>query len=166
MNNAFTLVGDKPKETASDVHRFEVKVPAAGTKTLIVAQEREDKVTYSVTTENDDQIRWLISQPLASEKVKVGLKRVQELRWAKSKTTTELGEMSRQLTAILEDQTRMRANIKELPTTSTIHARLLKKFDDQETQIEKYRADIKRLQGVEHTQEVAFRDYLANFSAE
>jgi hypothetical protein len=60
----------------------------------------------------------------------------------------------------------MRANIKELPTTSTIHARLLKKFDEQETQIEKYRADIKKLEGTEHTQDVAFRAYLAAFTAE
>ena len=39
VNNAFTLVGDKPKETASDVYRFEVKVPAAATKVLTVAEE-------------------------------------------------------------------------------------------------------------------------------
>ena len=72
----------------------------------------------------------------------------------------------RQLASILEDQTRMRANIKELPTTSEIHKRLLKKFDEQETQIEKYRADIKRLEGTEHEQDVAFRAFLAAFTAE
>jgi hypothetical protein len=166
VNNAFTLVGEKPKESAADVHRFEVKVPAAATKVLTVAEEREDQANYSVSTSGDDQIRFLISQPLASQKVKTGLQKALELRWEKSKTTTELGELNRQLSAILEDQTRMRANIKELPTTSTIHARLLKKFDEQETQIEKYRADIKKLQGTEHAQDVAFRAYLAGFTAE
>ncbi len=166
VNNAFTLVGEKPKETASDVHRFEVKVPAAATKVLTVAQEREDQTNYSVTSSDDNQIRFLISQPLASQKVKAGLQKAIELRWAKSKTTTELGEVRRQLASIVEDQARMRANIKELPNDSDIHKRLLKKFDEQETQIEKYRADIKKLEGVEHGQDVAFRDYLAGFSAE
>ena len=166
VNNAFTLVGDKPKETASDVYRFEVKVPAAATKVLTVAQEREDQANYSITTSGDDQIRFLISQPLASQKVKTGLQKALELRWAKSKTTTELGELRRQLVTILDDQTRMRANIKELPTSSTIHARLLKKFDEQETQIEKYRADIKKLEGTEHEQDKAFRAFLAGFTAE
>jgi len=45
-------------------------------------------------------------------------------------------------------------------------ARLGAIVDEQETQIEKYRADIKKLEGVEHTQDVAFRAYLAGFSAE
>ena len=107
-----------------------------------------------------------MSQPLASQKVKTGLQKAMELRLEKSKTTTELGELRRQLATILDDQTRMRANIKELPTTSQIHARLLKKFDEQETQIEKYRADIKKLEGTEHAQDVAFRAYLAGFTAE
>jgi hypothetical protein len=50
----------------------------------------------------------------------------------------EAAEVKRQLASILEDQTRMRANIRELPANSEIHKRLLKKFDEQETQIEKY----------------------------
>jgi len=75
-------------------------------------------------------------------------------------------ELRRQLQAIVEDQARMRANIKELPTNSEIHKRLLKKFDEQETQIEKYRADIKKLEGVEHAQDKAFREYVAAFTAE
>ena len=121
---------------------------------------------FRSTTSGDDQIRFLISQPLASQKVKTGLQKAMELRWAKSKTTTDLVEQRRQLASILEDQTRMRANIKELPTNSQIHVRLLKKFDEQETQIEKIRADIKQLEGVEHTQDKAFREYVAAFNAE
>ena len=42
----------------------------------------------------------------------------------------------------------------------------LEKFDQQETQIEKYQADIKKLQGVEHAQRKEFEDFLANFNAE
>ena len=41
VNNAFHLTGDKPKETASDFYRFEVKVPAGATKTQVVAEEQE-----------------------------------------------------------------------------------------------------------------------------
>jgi hypothetical protein len=165
VNNAFTLL-EKPKETASDVYRFELKVPAGATRSQTVTEEREDSVSYSVSTSNDEQIRWLVSQPHASPKVKEGLRRAMELRTAASRTTAELGELRRQLQAIVEDQTRMRANIKELPTTSQIHGRLLKKFDEQETQIEKLRADIKKLEGQEHSQNTAFRDFVASFNAE
>jgi hypothetical protein len=56
--------------------------------------------------------------------------------------------------------------LKELPQTSEAFQRIVKKFNEQETQIEKYLADIKKLQGVEHTQRKAFEDFLADFSAE
>jgi len=166
VNTAFTLVGEKPKESASDFHRFEVKVPAGKSKDLVVSEEQEVRTDYSISTAGDEQVRWLISQPQASKKVKEGLQKALEMRWAKSKTTNDLVELNRQLTAILQDQTRMRSNIKELPTTSQIHARLLKKFDEQETQIEKYRAEIKTLQTQEHSQDKALREYLAAFSTE
>ena len=57
-------------------------------------------------------------------------------------------------------------NLKELPQTSEAFQRIVKKFNEQETQIEKYQADIKKLQEVEHTQKKAFEDFLAAFNAE
>jgi hypothetical protein len=42
----------------------------------------------------------------------------------------------------------------------------LKKFDEQETQIETYQADIKKLQGTEHNQKKEFDDFFAHFTAE
>ena len=66
----------------------------------------------------------------------------------------------------MDDQARLRANLKEMPATAEAYKRYLKKFDDQETQIEDYQAKIKKLQGVELDQKKEFDDYLANFSAE
>ena len=121
---------------------------------------------YSLSNSNDEQIRWFLSQPTASKKVQDGLKQAMSLRWATEKTTREIGEMQRQLNTITEDQTRMRANLKETPSTAKIYKRYLDKFDVQEKQIETYQADIKKLQGVEHSQKKEFDDFLANFSAE
>jgi hypothetical protein len=53
-----------------------------------------------------------------------------------------------------------------MPATAAAYKRYLEKFDQQETQIEKYQADIKKLQGTEFTQKKAFEDYLANFNAD
>ena len=82
------------------------------------------------------------------------------------KTQREIQEMERQLRVITEDQVRLRANLKEMPATAEAYKRYLKKFDDQETQIEKYQADIKKLQGVEHAQKKEFDDFLANWIGE
>ena len=103
---------------------------------------------------------------MVSAKVKEGLQKAQELRWEWARTQREIGEQRRQLQAITEDQTRLRANLKEMPATAKAYKRYLEKFDQQETQIERYQADIKQLQGTEHSQRKALDDFLAAFSAE
>ncbi len=74
--------------------------------------------------------------------------------------------MEHQLKDITDDQARLRANLKEMPPTAAAYKRYLDKFDQQETQIEKYQADIKKLQDTEHQQQKDFEDFLNNFSAD
>ncbi len=77
-----------------------------------------------------------------------------------------IGELQRQLNTITEDQKRLRANLREMPVTAKAYKRYLETFDQQETQIEKYQADIKNRQAQEHSQQKAFEDFLVSFSAE
>jgi hypothetical protein len=166
VNNAFHLVGDKPKETASDVYRFEVKVPAGGTKSQTVTEEQDVRNEYILASNGDEQIRFFLSQAVASQKVKDGLKQAMALRLEVAKTKREIAEQQRQLSAITGDQGRLRANLREMPSTAHAYKRYLEKFDKQETQIEKYQSEIKNLQAQEHSQQKAFDDFLAAFSAE
>src|SRR5205823_5402202 len=73
VNNAFKVVGEKPRESASDFHRFEVRIPAGQTKPLVVTEERDEFHRFEFTNSNDDTIRMLMTQPVASPKVKQGL---------------------------------------------------------------------------------------------
>jgi hypothetical protein len=167
VRNDFKLVDtDKPAETASDFYRFQVKVAPGKTEKQSVTEERVVGQTLAITNLNDDTIRHFISQPVISAKVKAGLQQAMELRWTLAKTQREIQELERQLKVIVDDQGRLRANLKEMPPTAEAYKRYLKKFDDQETQIEKYQADIKKLQGVEFNQKKEFDDFLAQFSAE
>jgi hypothetical protein len=164
----FRLLEDrvKPAETASDFYRFEVKVAPGKAEDLAVTEETQFTQNVQLASANDDQIRFFISQPVVSKKVKDGLQRAMELRWELNKTQREIGELERQLQAITNDQVRLRANLKEMPATAAAYKRYLQKFDEQETQIEKYQASIKELQGTEHRQRKTFEDYLANFNAD
>lgn len=107
-----------------------------------------------------------MSLPLATEAMKAGFKKAMDLRRATNKTQREVAESQRQPEVITQDQARLRANLKGTPSDGDLHKRYLKKLGEQETQIEKYQAEIKRLQGTEHEQKKAFEDFLANFSAE
>jgi hypothetical protein len=168
VRNDFHLTADttKPAETASDVYRFEVKVPAGKTATQVVTEERVLSQQIALTNSNDDQIKFFLNTAVASPKVKAGLKQAIDLRWAMNKTQRDIAEQQQQLTTITQDQVRLRANLKEMPPTAAAYKRYLDKFDQQETQIEKYQADIKTMQETEHQQKKEFDDFLANFSAE
>ncbi len=168
VRNDFHLTDDttKPAETASDVYRFEVKIPAGKTAVQAVTEERVINEQVQLTNSNDDQIRFFSNSAVSSPKVKDGLKQALDLRAALNKTQREIAEQELQLKTITDDQARLRANLKEMPPTAAAYKRYLDKFDQQETQIEKYQADIKTMQGTEHTQQKAFEDFLNNFSAE
>ncbi|HTU18862.1 MAG TPA: DUF4139 domain-containing protein [Gemmataceae bacterium] len=167
VRNNFKLVStDKPLETAGDVYRFQVKVAPGKTAKQVVAEERIMQQTVQLTNLNDDSIRHFIQQTITSDKVKAGLQKAMQLRWAMQQTQREIAELERQLNTIRNDQPRLRSNLKELPQTSEAYKRIVKKFNDQETQIEQYQADIKKLQGVEHRQKKAFENFLAGFTAE
>ena len=84
VRNDFHLTDDttKPAETASDVYRFEVKVPAGKTATQTVAEERTIGEQLQLTNSNDDQMRFFVNAPVVSQKVKEGLKQALDLRGA------------------------------------------------------------------------------------
>ena len=168
VRNEFQLTDDtdKPAETARDVYRFEVKVPAGKTATQDVTEERVLNEQIQLTNSNDDQMRFFLNSTMTSPKVKEGLKKALDLRLALGKTQRDLAELERQLKDITDDQVRLRANLKEMPPTAAAYKRYLDKFDQQETQIEKFQADIKKLQDVEHQQQKEFEDFLNNLSAE
>src|SRR5262249_21158910 len=134
----------KPVETADDVYRFQLKVAPGKTETLTVTEEQDVAHTVQLSNSDDNQMRWFLSQTVASEKVKAGVKQALELRWALAKTQREIGEQQRQLNTIVTDQGRLRANLKEVPSGSEAYKRYVKKFDEQEVEIERYQADIKK----------------------
>jgi hypothetical protein len=157
---------DKPAETASDIYRFEVKVPAGETAKQTVTEERDVGSTVLLTSSPDEQVRDFLQSPVVSARVKEGLKKAMELRWEWGKTQREIGEQQRQLQAITEDQGRLRANLREVPQSSPLHKRYLDKLGKQEDEVEKYRADAQKLQGQEHARKKALDEFHASFSAE
>jgi hypothetical protein len=163
----YTLVSPKePSERARDVYRFEVLVPAGKEVSLDVVEERT-LVQQVVLTNSDDQtiLRYL-SGPVVSGGVKDALAKAVELKRKLEATRRELAQAERQFKSILDDQARLRANLERVPPGSEAYKRYLKKFDDQEVEIEKLQEAIKKLQVTEHEQRQAYEDYLGNLSVE
>ena len=157
---------DQPWETARDVHRFKVTVPAGKTVPFTVSEEKDFGSQVVLTNSDDQSIRVVINQKVTSDKVKAALQRALELRGKMAASQRELQQQVRQLADITADQDRLRKNLKEMPPTAAAYKRYLKKFDDQETQIEKYQALIKELQDSEHAQRKTYESFLSNLDVE
>jgi hypothetical protein len=167
VRHEFKLIDtDKPNETASDVYRFEVKVGPGKSETKTITEERLINQQVQLTNFNDDQMRVFINHTVSSPKVKAALKEALDLRWAVAKTTREIQEQERQLKTITDDQSRLRANLREMPPTAAAYKRYLEKFDKQETEIEQLQGDVKKLQATEHQQRKEYENFLANLTVE
>jgi hypothetical protein len=156
----------KPAATARGAYRFALKVLAGKTATQTVTEEHDVGSAVQLTNSPDEQVRVFLQSPVVSEKVKAGLRKAQELRWEWGKTQREVAEQQRQLQAITEDQTRLRANLREVLQSSPLHKRYLDKLGKQEDEVEKYRSEVKKLQAQEQEQKKALDEFLAAFSAE
>ena len=75
-------------------------------------------------------------------------------------------QQQRQLNDITQDQDRLRKNLREMPPTAAAYKRYLKKFDDQETQIEHFQALIKELQDSEHALRKDYEAFLSSLNVE
>jgi len=167
VRNDFKLADtDKPTETAADVYRFAVKVPAGKTETKAITEESLVASAVNITDSNDEQIRFFLSQTAITPKVKAALEQAMSLRWDLQKVTREVAEQEKQLKVITDDQVRLRANLREMPTTAAAYKRYLEKFDTQETQIEAFQAKIKELQTTEHAKKKSFEDFVNSLNVE
>ena len=88
------------------------------------------------------------------------------LRGKMAATQRELQQQERQLNVSTQDQDRLRKNLKEMPPEAAAYKRYLKKFDDQETEIERLQKLIKELQDSEHAERKTYESFLTNLSVE
>ena len=163
----FALVEPKkPTERSRDVYRFQVKVSAGKTAKQEVIEERTVQQTVAINNLDDQTMRFFVSQAMISEKVKSALQQAMVLKGKMSSTQQGIQQHERRLNDIRQDQDRLRKNLKELPPTSDAYKRYVKKFDDQETEIQQLQGTIKNLQDTEFKRRKEFENYLGGLNLE
>jgi hypothetical protein len=157
---------DKPREEARDVYRFEKKVAAGKTVHFEVAEERDARHEVHLVNLNDETIRYYLQCEFSDASAKQAFEKLLELRGLLGKRQEELARLEQELNGITTDQTRLRANLKEMPATATAYKRYLEKFDSQETAIEKLQQQIKETQGSLKKQQLEVQAYLESLDVE
>jgi hypothetical protein len=157
---------EKASEVSRDVYRFDQKVAAGKTAKLDVVEERSRTNVAGLAQTDDQTIKVFLSGSVASDKVKEALNKALAFKAELATTRRDLAQVQNRLKAITEDQTRLRANLANVPPTSAAYKRYLEKFDTQETEIEKLQKSIEDKQEAERAQQGEYDSYLAGLTVE
>jgi hypothetical protein len=159
------IAPEKPTDETRSFYRFEMPVKAGELATLEVVEESSTQQTYALANTDVDTLLYYSKLETTKPAVRIVLKKVLELRGKITEAQKAINGEQLALKEIAEDQDRIRKNIERAPKESETFKRYLKKFDDQETEIEKRQARIKELKTDLVKQEEDFRVYATTAGA-
>jgi hypothetical protein len=156
----------EPAETTRDMYRFAVQAEPGKPAELAVREEMVVSQQVAVTNLDDNMIQFFVSNKSVSEAVKKALAEVVRRRQALSALQIEQQQVGQQIAAISQEQERIRQNMAQLEKNTELYARYVKKFGEQEDQIEKLRARTNELVQQSAAAQRALDEYIANLSVE
>jgi hypothetical protein len=133
----------KPAEQTPDLFRFELLVPPGEKVTLDVVEERDDTESTAVAGLSVEQLDKAIGEAFTPPAVKVALGKVRAIEEVREAAVVAVMQEEAGIKEIVEEQNRLRANLSAVPKESEAYKRYVKKFDEQETDIEQRRAKVK-----------------------
>jgi hypothetical protein len=153
-------------ERSREVYRFEVNAAPDKTQTLEVVEEQPRVQTVALTNADDEAVRVYLRASVLSDRVKKALEEALALKAKVSATRQSVQKEEQALKVIEQNQARMRANMERLPQTSDVYKGYLKKFEEQEPEIERRQKEVARLQELAATQQRAYEEYVAGLTVE
>ncbi len=151
-------------ETTDQLYRFEQPVAAGKTERFIVREENVSTQSYALLrTDLSDTLVFTQAGEIPPA-VREALSKAAARKQALAEIQRQVDEKNGQINDLSEDQNRIRENIKSVDRTSAYATRLLKKLDDQESQLEKLHADADALRAKLDVQNKELADSLANLN--
>ena len=144
---SWTLVkGSKqPEEKAPGVYRFRIDVPAKATSTLPVEEAHVQETTYELSNLNDDQIALFVRQQTITPEMQQALAKISAQKAVVAKLEAEMENRQKDIERIVDDQGRLRENMKALRGSAeekTLLQRYTRQLDEQETRLDGLRKKI------------------------
>lgn len=167
LDNSWKLLEPiKPSEKTRDRYRFQV---AAEPGKPVELKIREEQVVSSqIAMTNLDSGQMLIYQrsKVVSPAVVKAMEEVRNKQAAIAAARTELTQLQQRLKVIEQDQDRTRQNMSQLDRNSELYLRYVKKFGEQEDEVEKLRLNAISVQEKLDAQQKALNAYLTELSVE
>jgi hypothetical protein len=143
IDPTWTLVTPKePAEKTRDLYRFAVQAKPGDPAALMVEEERIEPQQVALSNIDDNTIQIYLSSKVVSDKVKAALQEVIKRKHALAQVVARKQQLEQRIREIDQDQARIRQNMAQLDRASDVYKNYVKKFSDQEKEIEKTREQI------------------------
>lgn len=135
-----------PEEKAPGEYRFRMEVPPKATASLPIEEVRTLSTAYQLANLDDEQIGVFVKQGTITPEMAQALGKISAQKAVVAKLEEEMENRQKDIDRIVEDQGRLRENMKALRGSAEEKAllqRYTKQLDDQETQLEALRKKIR-----------------------
>ncbi len=153
-------------EKTDAIYRFREPIAAGKSATVEVVEEHVQGQTIALLNTDLGSLDYYSKTDRIPQNVREALGKAISMRSGMVDTQRQMDDRRRQITDITQEQTRIRDNIRTVDRTSDYGTRLLKKLNDQETQIEKLQAELQALQKTIDQQRKDLETYLQNTTVE
>jgi hypothetical protein len=137
----------QPEEQAPGVYRFRIEVPAKATATLPVEEAHVQETTYQLSDLNDEQIALFVRQKTISPEMQQALAKITAQKAVVAKLEEEMENRQKDIERIVDDQGRLRENMKALRGSAeekVLLQRYTRQLDEQETRLDALRKKIEQ----------------------
>src|SRR3984957_3917798 len=135
----------EPEERAPGTYRFRIDAPAKATSSLPVEESRTLDTVHQLSNLDDAQVQIFLRQRTITPDVAQALQKITAQKAVVAKLEEEMQNRQDDINKIVDDQGRLRENMKALRGSAeekSLVQRYTKQLEDQETQIEGLRKKI------------------------
>src|SRR5262249_41523906 len=139
--------GQTPAETTADASRFRITVDAKKEATLTVREVRAGETRVAINEVNDALIAHLAQSGVSSSALQQALKPVFDKKSELAGFERQLQSLQSRQTAVVQDQERLRENMKALKGSAEekqLLQRYTRQLDEQENQLDAVKKDIEK----------------------
>ncbi|MBI3462151.1 MAG: DUF4139 domain-containing protein [Planctomycetes bacterium] len=155
---------EKPAEKTRDLYRFALQAQP-GTPAKLLVEEEQTVTQQTVLTNLESQMIVIyLNARVVSDQVKEALREVTRRRQQLSELAAQQQRLEAQIKTIEQEQARIRQNMQQLDRTGDLYTRYVKKFGEQESQIESIREQIRSLIAEQAKQQQALDSYLTSLT--
>lgn len=153
-------------ERTRSAYRFKVPVEAGKTGKLVVVEELPRVQEVALVSASAAQTQLWIAQTELSEKLRAALQKLTGLQEEAAALSQQRAEKETRIKEIEQEQSRIRANMKELDRASELYRQYVEKLTKQETEFEALRGQIAELRAKEAAKKAEIAAYVAGLDVQ